>query len=190
MEEPTRIDELPFELLVNGIPVRSVDVRCAPASDDFQVLLTDPQLGRFSLTGAFELEMREKGSSWRPVTLEQLTKTLTENSEFLRAQDLPKSSEMAEHRLFDRIDDVDIPYQSLPRLSPFTGHDECVREVKRVLREARMPHQVAGAVFVVRSAIRTRICLLRAGFRKSPISPTALVEPRTGLSVQLVERRF
>jgi hypothetical protein len=190
MEEPTRIDELPFELLVNGIPVRSVDVRCAPASDDFQVLMTDPQLGRFSLTRAFELEMREKGSSWRPVTLEQLTKTLTENSEFLHAEDIPKSSEMAERQLFDRIDDVEIPHRRSPRLSTLTGHDECVREVQKVLREARVPHQVAGTVFVVPNALRTRICLIRAGFRKSPISPAALVEPRSGCAIQLVERRI
>ena len=51
MEEPTRIDELPFELLVNGISVQSVQIRSVPASDDFQILMTDPQLGRFSLTG-------------------------------------------------------------------------------------------------------------------------------------------
>ena len=72
--EPIRIDELPLELKVNRISVRSVQIRSVPASDDFQILMTDPQLGRFSLTSAFELEMREEGSSWRTVTLEQLTK--------------------------------------------------------------------------------------------------------------------
>ena len=57
--------------------------------------MTDPQLGRFSLTSAFELEIREQ-DSWRPLTLEQLTRTLTERSEFLQSEDLPKSSEMAD----------------------------------------------------------------------------------------------
>jgi len=190
MSEPLKVDELPFELLVNGISVRSVHLRCAPASDDFQVLMTDPQLGRFSLTSAFELEMREEGSSWRPVTLQRLTKALAERSEFSQVEDLPKASEMAEHRLFDRIDDVAIAHQRSPRLNQLTGQDECVREVQRLLREARVPHRDAGTVFVVPSAFRARICLLRAGFRKSGIARTALVEPLSGRAVQLIERRF
>ncbi len=183
-----RIEALPWDLLVNGIPVRSVHIRCAPDSEDFQVGIDDP-IGSIILHEGFDLEIREQ-DSWRPLTLEQLKTTLAARSEFLQAEDLPKSSEMAEHRLFERIDDVAIPHRISPRVSQLTGHEECVREVQKVLHEARVPHKVAGTVFLVPSAFRTRICLLRAGFRKSPISPTALLEPRTGLSVQLVERRI
>jgi hypothetical protein len=186
--EPIRIDELPWELKVNGIPVQSVQIRSVPASDDFQILMTDPQLGRFSLTSAFELEIREQ-DSWQPLTLEQLTKTLTERSEFLQAEDLPKASEMAERRLLDRLDAIDIPHRRSPRLSELTGHDECVRQVQKVLHEARVPHRVAGTVFVVPSALKARIVLRRAGFRLSPISLAALIEPLSGCAVQLVERR-
>ena len=132
--------------------------------------------------------MRDEGSSWRPVTLEQLTKTLTESSEFLHAGDMQQSSEIGEHRLFEKLDDIDSPHRRSRRLSELTRHDECVREV--MLHEARVPHQVAGTVFVVPNAFRTRICLIRAGFRKSPISPAALIEPRSGCAIQLVERRF
>lgn len=183
-----RIDALPWDLRVNGIPVRSVHIRCAPDSEDFQVGIDDP-IGSIILHEGFELEMREEGSSWRSVTLEQLTEAITESAKFLQADDLPKSSEMAERRLFDRIDDIDIPHQRSPRLNQLTGQDECVREVQRVLHEARLPHRVAGTVFVVPSALRARICLLRAGFRKSGIAPTALVEPLSGRAVQLIERR-
>ena len=190
MNGPQNINELPCELLVNGVPFQSVQIRCVPdSSHHFQLVIVHPILGSFALNSEFELALREEGSPWRPVTLEQLTKTLTENSEFLQSDDLPRSSEMAEHRLFDRIDHVAFPHRSSLRVSQLTGHEECVREVQKVLHEARVPHKVAGTVFVVPSAFRTRMCLLRAGFRKSPISPTALVEPRTGLSVQLVERR-
>lgn len=183
-----RIDALPWDLLVNGIPVRSVYIRCAPDSEDFQVGIDDP-IGSIILHEGFELEVREQDSC-RPLTLEQLKKTLAARSEFLQAEDLPKSSEMAERRLFDRIDDVAIPHQKSPRLNRWTGQDECVREVQRVFREARVPHRVAGTVFVVPSAFRARIYLLRAGFRKSTIAPTALVEPITARAVLLVERRF
>jgi len=188
MEEPTRIDELPFELLVNGISVRSVHIRSVPASDDFQILMTDPQLGRFSLTGAFELEMREEGSSWRTVTLEELTKALSESSEFLQAEDLPKSSEMAERRLFDRFDDLDIPHRSSPRVGKITGHVRCVKRVQAVLYEAAIPHQVSGTVFLVPDAAQARIALIRAGFERSTISSGALLEPQSDCAIHLLER--
>jgi hypothetical protein len=188
MEEPTRIDELPFELLVNGISVRSVHIRSVPASDDFQILMTDPQLGRLSLTSAFELEMREEGSSWRTVTLEELTKALSESSEFLQAEDLPKSSEMAERRLFDRFDDLDIPHRSSPRVGKITGHVRCVKRVQAVLYEAAIPHQVSGTVFLVPDAAQARIALIRAGFERSTISSGALLEPQSDCAIHLLER--
>lgn len=188
MEEPTRIDELPVELLVNGISVRSVQIRSAPASDDFQILMTDPQLGRLSLTSAFELEMREEGSSWRTVTLEQLAKALTESSEFLQSEDLPKSSEMAERRLFDRFDDLDIPHRSSPRVGKITGHVRCVKRVQAVLYEAAIPHQVSGTVFLVPDAAQARVALIRAGFERSTISPGALLEPQSDCAIHLLER--
>lgn len=189
MPEPLKIDDLPFELMVNGLPVQSVHFRYVPDSDDFQIVITDPEIGSFSLHAGFELKMREQGSSWRRVTLEQLTKALTESSEFLHVSDMPKSSETVERRLFDRRDDVDILYRRSPRLSELTGHDECVRQVRKVLYERRIPHRVAGTVFVVPSVIRTRMVLSRAGFRPSPIAPAALIEPRSGCAIQLVERR-
>ena len=188
MEEPTRIDELPFELLVNGISVRSVQIRSVPASDDFQILMTDPQLGRFSLTGAFELEMREEGSSWRTVTLEQLTKALTESSEFLQTEDIPKASEMAERRLFDRFDDVDIPHRNSPRVAKITGHDRCVKRVQFLLYEAAIPHQVSGTVFLVPDVAQARTTLVRAGFENSTNTPGALVEPQSECAIHLLER--
>jgi hypothetical protein len=188
MSEPLKVDELPFQLLVNGISVRSVLLRRAPDSEDFQVAIDDP-IGSIILHEGFELEIREQ-DSWRPLTLEQLKRTLAARTEFLHAEDLPKSSEMAERRLLDKIDDVDIPHQRSPRLHQLTGQGECVRQVQKVLDEARVPHRVAGTVFVVPSAFRARICLLRAGFRRSTIAPTALVEPVTARAVLLVERRF
>ena len=186
--EPIKIDELPWDLKVNGISVQSVQIRSVPASDDFQILMTDPQLGRFSLTRAFELEMREEGSSWRTVTLEQLTKALTESSEFLQTEDIPKASEMAERRLFDRFDDLDIPHRNSPRVAKITGHDRCVKRVQFLLYEAAIPHQVSGTVFLVPDAAQARIALIRAGFERSTISPGALLEPESDCAIHLLER--
>lgn len=191
MEEPLNIDQIPCDLIVNGVSFPSVQIRYVPNStDNFQLVVTDPILGAFALHSEFELVMRNEGSSWRPVTLEQLTKALTESSEFVRGGDMQQSSEIAERRMFEKLDDIDSRHRRSRRLSELTRHHECVREVQKVLREARVPHQVAGTVFVVPSAFRSRICLIRAGFRKSPISPAALIEPQSGCAIQLVERRF
>jgi hypothetical protein len=186
--EPIKIDELPWDLKVNGISVQSVQIRSVPASDDFQILMTDPQLGRFSLTRAFELEMREEGSSWLTVTLEQLTKALTESSEFLQTEDIPKASEMAERRLFDRFDDVDIPHRNSPRVAKITGHDRCVKRVQFLLYEAAIPHQVSGTVFLVPDVAQARTTLVRAGFENSTITAGALVEPQSECAIHLLER--
>jgi hypothetical protein len=190
MPEPSGTDELSCKLRVNGLLVQSVHIRCVPElADDFQVVITDPQIGRFSLTDAFEFEMREQGSSWRPVTLEQLKMTLTESSEFLQTEDIPKASEKAERRLFDRLDDLDIPHRNSPRVAKITGHDRCVKRVQFLLYQAAIPHEVSGTVFVVPSALKARIVLRRAGFSPSPIAPAALIEPLSGCAIQLVERR-
>src|SRR5580658_1818452 len=188
MPEPSEIDELSCKLRVNGLLVQSVHVRCVPElADDFQVVITDPQIGSFSLHGGFELEIREQ-DSWQPLTLEQLTRTLTESSEFLQAEDLPKSSEMAERRLFDRFDDLDIPHRSSPRMGKITGHVRCVKRVQAVLYEAAIPHQVSGTVFLVPDAAQARIALIRAGFERSTISPGALLEPQSACAIHLLER--
>jgi hypothetical protein len=191
MPELIRIDELPWELRVNGILLRSVQIRCVSDSpEDFELCITHPILGRFSLHEGFELEIQDQASPWHPVTLEQLKKGLVGGSEFLHAEDIPKVSETAERQLFDRLDDIDIPHRRSPRLSELTGHIDCVRQVRKVLREARVPHAIAGTVFVVPSALKARLCLLATGFRKSPIAPAALIEPQTGCAIQLIERRI
>lgn len=186
--EPIRVDKLPFKLMVNGIPVRSVHIRCASESaDDFQVVIRDPKIGFFALHAGFELETREEGSPWRTVTLEQLTKALTESSEFLQAEDLPKASEMAERRLFDRLDEIDIPHRRSPRLGKITGHDRCVKRVQFLFYEAAIPHQVSGTVFLVPDATQARIALIRAGFEQSTISAGALIEPQSECAIHLLE---
>jgi hypothetical protein len=189
LPEPFMDYELPCKLMVNGISVQSVHIGCgSDSSDGFRILFDDPQIGSICLHDGFELEIREH-DSWQPLTLQQLKKTLAARSEFLQAEDMPKASEMLERKLFDRLDDINVPHRRSPRLSELTGHVECVRQVRKVLYEERIPHRVAGTVFVVPSVRRTRIVLSRAGFRPSPIAPAALIDPQTKCPIQLVECR-
>ncbi len=190
MPELLRIDELPYALRVNGLLVESVLLRYAHGTaDDFQIVITDPKIGLFALTDAFEFETREEGAPWRPITLEQLTKALTESTESLQVEDIPKASEMAERRLFHRRGDPDVPHRGSSRLGEITGHVECIRRVQMALFDARIPHRIAGTVFVVPSARKARMCLMKAGFRKSTIAPAALIEPHSACTIQLLEHR-
>ena len=190
MRELLRIPDLPFELRVNGLLVRSVHIRCTHCSAvDFEILITDPQIGTFALSDTCELETREDGSDWHLVTLEQFAKTLAERSKHFRSVVLSSSSKVAEGQLFDRLDDIDIPHRKSSRLGELTGHVECVRRVQQVLYEARIPHQTAGTVFVVPSVSRARIVLRRAGFEESKITSAALVEPYSGCAIHLLQLR-
>ena len=190
MLELLRIPDLPVELRVNGLIVRSVHTRWPHDSAvDFEILITDPQIGTFALSDACELETREDGSNWHLVTLEQFAKTLAERSKYFRRVVLPSSSKVAEEQLFDRLDDVDTPHRKSSRLGELTGHVECVKRVQQVLYEARIPHQTAGTVFVVPSVSRTRIVLRRASFEESKITSAALVEPHSGHAIHLLQLR-
>jgi hypothetical protein len=172
MRQHLKIDELWWELRVNSMPVRTVHIRCASElADGFQIVIDDPQVGSISLHDGFELEMRQPGSPWRPVTLEQLKKTFAKSNEYLRPRHLPRSSERTERQLPDQLDDVDIPHRSSPRLGKIVGHVRCVKRVQAVLYEAAIPHQVSGTVFLVPDAEQARITLIRAGFGHSNISP-------------------
>jgi hypothetical protein len=181
-------DEFPCELLVNGVPVQSVRIRQGTESgDDLDVVVTDPVVGCFTLHSGFDIDIHQPDQSWRRVSLDAL-KGILKDKYLLPADDFPNASEIAGCRLFARVDDIQIPHwESMPR-SVLRRQDACVQFACRVLYRTGIPHLVSGTTFVVPSAPTARIPLKRAGFRTSTISPSALVEPRTQVSIQLIER--
>ena len=124
---------------------------------------------------------------WRQVSVEEL-KRILKSRYLLPADDLPKASDIAECRLFARVDDIQIPCWERSRLAIRGPEEACVRYVQRIFYRVAIPHLVSGTTFLVPSALTARIPLQRAGFRKSAISRSALVEPRTNVTIQLVER--
>ena len=186
MVDQSSLDDIPCELLLNGVFVRSVRIRrAAEPGVDFDVVVTDPGVGCFALHRGFEIDLHEPDATWRRVSLQEL-KGILKSRYLPSSDDLPKASEGAECRLFARVDDIQIP---CGRHSVF-GHREeaCVRYVQRIFYRVGIPHLVAGTTFSVPSATTARIPLKRAGFRQSEISPSALVEPRTGCAIQVIER--
>jgi hypothetical protein len=188
MPEPVRIDELRCELKLNGVPVKSVGIR-GPSDfhEDLEIVVIEPALGSFALHDGFEIEVREPNSTWRQVTLNELRAMLKETS-LLAVGDLPTASAIAECRLFARVEGIEVPQWESSLRSVLGRQEACVRYVQRLFYGVRIPHLVAGTVFSVPSVPTARIQLKRAGFRQSEISSTALVEPKTGCAVQLVER--
>jgi hypothetical protein len=188
MDDSSAIDDFPCELLLNGVPVQSVRIRhTAEPAGDFDVVVADTVLGAFALHSGFYIDVHDADSNWRRVSLDEL-KGILKDKYLLLADDLPKASEVAECRLFARVDDIEIPHWECGRLSVLAREDACVRYVQRILYRVGIPHLVSGTTFVVPSAATARIPLKRAGFRRSEISPSALVEPRTGCAIQVIER--
>jgi hypothetical protein len=181
-------DEFSCELLVNGVPIQSVRTRQgAESTDDLDVVVTDPVVGCFALHSGFDIDIHQPDQSWRRVFLDEL-KGILKDKYLLPADDLPKASDIAECRLFARVDDIEIPHWESGRLSVLGREEACVQYVQRIFYRVGIPHLVSGTTFVVPSAPTARIPLKRAGFRRSPISPSALVEPRTSVTIQLVQR--
>lgn len=166
----------------------SVKIRQTAESDgDFNVVVNDPMVGSFALHSDFEIDVHEPGFSWRRVSLDEL-KAILKRTSLLPVDDLPRASDIVECRLFAQVVGIDIPHWDPGRLSSLGREDACVRYVQRIFYRVGIPHLVSGTTFVVPSAPTARIPLKRAGFRRSTISPSALVEPHTNVTIQLVER--
>ena len=188
MPEHSEFGKVPCDLVVNGMPVGSVSLRHRPnPPDDFDVVVIDPILGAFALHSGFEIDVPDPDSVWRRVSLAEFKSSLKQDA-LLAADDLPNSSEVAECRLFAGISDICIPNWKSSSRSVIGRQDAVVLYTQRIFYRVQIPYLTFGTTFLVPSASTARIPLQRAGFRKSEISPTALVEPRTGCAIQLVER--
>jgi hypothetical protein len=179
-----------FELRVNGIADPAIRFRMPhDEPDDFDVIVDDANLGTLAITADCILELREAGTAWRTVTLDDLKGVLLGASESLTTDDWPKTSETVERPRFDRLDQVGVIHRRSPQFADLTGHSDCLKRVQSLFYRVGLPHKSAGTVFVVPDLRLARAVLCQGGFYPSPISPVALVEPQTRCAVQLIEQR-
>jgi hypothetical protein len=188
MDDSLNINEVKCDLLLNGIPIRTVQIRNVPEfHEDFEIVVTDPALGVFALHEGFQIDVREPDSIRRSVSLAEL-KAILRRSTLWVVEDLPNASEVSQSRMWASVVDVDRAH-SKPSLLSVNGYREvCVQSVCRILYSAGIAHLVSGTTFIVPCAPTARNTLMRTGFRRSEISRSALVEPTTGCAIQLVER--
>jgi hypothetical protein len=105
-----KVDDYQIELKVNGISVTSVRFCISvDAPNGFDVMIDDPAIGAFSLHCGFDLEVREEGSLWRPVSLVELKKCLAVKKKCRATISLSNSLESVERKRFFRLEGVDLP---------------------------------------------------------------------------------
>ena len=92
MNKPNRADVRQANVRVSGITFESVRVRHDLGANDFDIVIDDPQVGRFALTRAVpDLELRDEDSDWRQVTLDELTNSKGFSRMTANSRKLPKS---------------------------------------------------------------------------------------------------
>jgi hypothetical protein len=179
--------DLLIDVTVNGRHYPAVQIRHISASvHDFDVLITDSQVGTMALTEDLNLELRSD-TGWRIASLVDLKNALAQHAN-LPPLDVPSSSEMAELRLFASYDNARDQGTRSERMEGLLAYDRCVRRVRAILRQASIACTPCGGVFVVPDRERARTVLLRAGFLLSTTSPGALTESFSGSSIYLLER--
>jgi hypothetical protein len=179
MNKPTRAD---VRVKVSGIAFESVRLRHDLGSDDFDILIDDPQIGRFALTAAApDLELRDEDSDWRQVTLDELKKILADDGELAEVAETPQASDTAEES-FNRL----------------VAEGEHIMNAEIALFNAGIPflqlpfqqNKFASNLFVVLNVPKAKACLLRAGFQPKFESETVLFDGCNGQAVQLLQGKY
>jgi hypothetical protein len=183
MNRPDQADVRQVELKVNGITFESVRLRRSSGSDDFDILIDDPQIGRFALTAAVpDLEQREEDSGWRHVTLDELKKILIDGGELAEAAEESQASETSERESFNRR----------------VAEGEHIMNAEIALFRAGIPflqlpfqqNKFASNLFMVLNLSKAKACLQRAGFQPKFDSETVLFDGCNGQAVQLIQGKY
>ncbi len=183
MNKPDRADLRQANVRVSGITFESVRLRQRCGSGDFDILIDDPNVGRFALTAAVpSLELRDEDSDWRQVTLDELKKILAGDGELADATEEPQASEAAERASSNRR---------------VAEGDHLMNAEIALFRAGiaflQLPWQrdrFASSVLMVASVPKARACLLRAGFQPKVESETVLFDSRNGQPIQLIQGRY
>jgi hypothetical protein len=183
MNKPNRADVRRVHVRVNKITFESVRLRHDLRSDDFDIVIDDPHIGRFALTAAVpDLELREEDSDWRQVTLDELKKILADDGEPAEAAEESQAFEIAERESFNRR----------------VAEGEHIMNAEIALFNAGIPflqlpfqqNKFASNLFMVMSVPKAKACLQRAGFQPKFDSETILFDGCNGQAVQLLQGKY
>jgi len=183
MNKPNRADVRQVNVKVSGITFESVRLRHDLGSDDFDILIDDPQIGRFALTPAVpSLELREEDSDWWDITLHELKKILANDGEPAEVAEEPQAFEIAERASFNRR----------------VAEGEHIMNAEIALFRAGIPflqlpfqqNKFVSNLFMVLNLSKAKACLQGAGFQPKVDSETVLFDSRNGQPIQLIQGRY
>jgi hypothetical protein len=183
MNKPDRADLRQANVRVSGIPFESVRLRRSSGATDFDIVIDDPNVGRFALTAAVpSLELRDEDSDWRQVTLDELKKILADDGELAEPAEDPQASQTAERESFTRR----------------FAEGEHIMHAEIALFRAGIPflqlpfqqNKFASNLFMVLSVSKAKACLQRAGFQAKFDSETVLFDGCNGQAVQLLQGKY
>ena len=183
MNKPDRADLRQVHVRANGITFESVRLRRRCGLVDFDVLIDDPNLGRFALTAAVpSLELRDEDSDWRQVTLDEFKKILADDGELAEAAEQPQALETAERESFNRR----------------VAEGEHIMNAEIALFNAGIPflqlpfqqNKFASNLFMVLNVPKAKACLQRAGFQPKFDSETVVFDGSNGQAVQLIQGKY
>jgi hypothetical protein len=195
-----KLSELGLELRVNGTEINCVQLRkCGMLPTDVELVVRDPALGEFAVDrDGFTFEVRKKGADaqWRQMSMDDVLEEIAAADMLLDIESLPKASEIAESRLFDRLDDVPVPLRARRRRRARGGEEGAhVIRAEEVLYQAGVPHillpvqrdRFASSTFRVPGLLKAKTALCRGGFKQALPSRSVFVHVRSGRAIRLIE---
>jgi hypothetical protein len=178
MKRPDRVDVRQVHVRVNGIPFESVRLRRSSGANDFDIVIDDPNVGRFALTTAVpDLELQDEDSDWRQVTLAELKEILADDGELAEAAEEPQALETF-NRLIAEGEHI------------MNAEISLFRAGIAFLQLPFQQNKFASNLFMVLNVSKAKACLLRAGFQPKVDSETVLFDSRNGQPIQLIQGRY
>jgi len=178
-----------LQVKINSRLAKSLRLRSHPGTTgNFDVVVEDPWLGAFTLHSQFDLLVKQEGSDWRPLKLDELCRILAARSDVPDIDDETINPRPPDPMPPNEPNEFTGARPKLVRLGTIVGLDACVQRIETILYRASIPHLRAGAIFVVPSMLNARECLLRAGFYQDRKYESVLFDPESQIAIRLLER--
>lgn len=147
----------PLQLKVNNVLAKSVwlRVRLRDAGHS-EVVVEDTSVGAFALHNAFDLLLKEQGSEWRSVGLDELRRVLAAQKRLEKSKSKAADRPPVELTAHESSNEVASDCPKLLRVGEVTGLDDCAQRIEAALYRTSIPHLRSALTFVVPSMLHAR----------------------------------
>lgn len=172
-------DEQPLQLKVNTVLAKYIWLRGSIAIQ-CEVVIEDPLVGVFTLHNEFDLLLKEEGSEWRSVGLDELRRVLAARTCFEKSKSKAIDRQPAEQAPHRASHEVSSDCPTLLRMGEVTGLDACIQRVEAALYRASIPYLRSALTFVVPSILHARKVLRQSGLYPHPQHESIQVDAESG----------